>query len=119
MPENADPAARPALSPETEGAPSLTTTPHGPGVPCRPRLVILILLFLLFSLLGSWVVLRLVLGSQSSPFRISSSYRTPTDRDTATFSPLFTTNCTLGKSPHFAFATSRSELVYPFSIEHH
>ncbi|KAJ8340994.1 hypothetical protein SKAU_G00332850 [Synaphobranchus kaupii] len=37
-------------------------------------------------------------GSQSSPFRISSSYRQPSDQDTATFDPLFTTNCTLGSS---------------------
>ncbi|XP_035290944.1 ALK tyrosine kinase receptor [Anguilla anguilla] len=46
-----------------------------------------------------WAVLRLILGSQSSPFRISSGYGQPSERDTATFAPLFTTNCTLGTSP--------------------
>ncbi|KAJ8289591.1 hypothetical protein GJAV_G00003070 [Gymnothorax javanicus] len=47
----------------------------------------------------SWVVLRLVLETQSSPFRISSGYRQSNQRDSATFAPVFTTNCTLGSSP--------------------
>lgn len=66
---------------------------------CQPWCLLLTLTLLLLSLLGSWAVVHLSLGTQGgSPFHISASYdqRVPQD-DTATIEPHFTTNCTMGK----------------------
>lgn len=102
-------ASREALdgpSPETPGTPveqiqaTLTPTPRrGCGHLCQPCCLLLALTLLLLSLLGSWAVVHLTLGTHGgSPFRISASYdqRIPYD-DTATIEPHFTTNCTMGK----------------------
>ncbi|KAJ3613531.1 hypothetical protein NHX12_019778 [Muraenolepis orangiensis] len=64
-----------------------------------PRWLWLGLTVLLLSLLGSWAVVHLTLGTPGgSPFRISTSYDRPVGRDTtATIEPRFTTNCTVGK----------------------
>ncbi|KAJ8401197.1 hypothetical protein AAFF_G00387790 [Aldrovandia affinis] len=104
MPERRDSASHTApssdgLEPRMEGVPTTLTPSSGPGGPCRPRHLILTLVFLLFSLLGSWAVMRLILGPQHDPFRISSTYSQQNEQDTATFDPLFVTNCTLGSSP--------------------
>lgn len=79
-----------------------TLTPR-PGRGCRslcqPWCLLLVLTLLLLSLLGSWAVVHLSLGTQGgSPFQVSASYneRVPQD-DTATIEPHFTTNCTMGK----------------------
>lgn len=69
---------------------------------CQPWCLLLTLTLLLLSLLGSWAVVHLTLGTQGgSPFRVSASYhqRIPQD-DTATIEPHFTTNCTMGKLAH-------------------
>lgn len=66
---------------------------------CQPWCLLFALILLLLSLLGSWAVVHLTLGTNGgSPFRISASYdqRMPQD-DTATIEPHFTTNCTMGK----------------------
>lgn len=66
---------------------------------CQPWCLLLTLTLLLLSLLGSWAVVHLTLGTNGgSPFRVSASYdqRIPKD-DTATIEPHFTTNCTMGK----------------------
>lgn len=78
----------------------LTPNPHrccccfGP-----PWCLLIALILLLLSLLGSWAVVHLTLGTnRGSPFRISANYdqRIPND-DAATIEPHFTTNCTMGK----------------------
>ena len=69
-------------------------------ITCRPpRGLLLGLTVLLLSLLGSWAVVHLTLGTRGgAPFRISTSYDRPVSRDTtATIEPRFTTNCTVGK----------------------
>lgn len=92
--------------PETPGTPAeqiqatLTSMPRrGCGYLSQPCCLLLALTLLLLSLLGSWAVVHLTLGTHGgSPFRISASYdqRIPFD-DTATIEPQFTTNCTMGK----------------------
>ncbi|KAK0132562.1 ALK tyrosine kinase receptor [Merluccius polli] len=66
---------------------------------CQPRCLLLGLTVFLLSLLGSWAVVHLTLGTRGGlPFRISTSYDRPVSRDaTATIEPRFTTNCTVGK----------------------
>ncbi|XP_029350160.1 ALK tyrosine kinase receptor-like [Echeneis naucrates] len=93
---------------QTSGAPAeptqavLTPNPHsGCGFFCQPWCLLLALIMLLLSLLGSWAVVHLTLGTHGgSPFRVSASYdqRIPRD-DTATIEPHFTTNCTMASSP--------------------
>lgn len=84
-----------------------TLTPRpgsGCGFFCQPWCLLLALTLLLLSLLGSWAVLHLSLGTHGgSPFRVSASYdhHTPPD-DTAAIEPHFTTNCTMGKLPHLS-----------------
>lgn len=82
---------------------TLTPKPgRGCGFFCQPWCLLLTLTLLLLSLLGSWAVVHLSLGTHGgSPFRVSASYdqRIPQD-DTATIEPHFTTNCTLGKHAH-------------------
>ncbi|KAI1895174.1 hypothetical protein AGOR_G00103580 [Albula goreensis] len=103
MPEREDSTTRPA--PSNDGAEpttkrAVTITPSSsPWALSRPRTLVLILIFLLFSLLGSWALVRLILESQGSPFRISSSYGPRNDKGTADIDPVFSTNCTLGSSP--------------------
>lgn len=72
------------------------------GFFCQPWCLLLTLTLLLLSLLGSWAVVHLTLGTHGgSPFRVSGSYdqRIPQD-DAATIEPHFTTNCTMGKLTH-------------------
>lgn len=90
----------------TPGAPTEPTqtmlTPNAPRCCrcfCQPWCLLIALTLLLLSLLGSWAVVHLTIGtSGGSPFRISTSYdqRIPHD-DTATIEPHFTTNCTMSK----------------------
>ncbi|CAL8298954.1 unnamed protein product [Boreogadus saida] len=63
---------------------------------CPPSGLLLGLTVLLLSLLGSWAVVHLTLGTRGgAPFRISTSYDRPVSRDApATIEPRFTTNCT-------------------------
>lgn len=79
---------------------TLTPKPsRGCGSFCQPWCLLLALTLLLLSLLGSWAVVHLSLGTHGgSPFRVSASYdqRIPQD-DTATIGPRYTTNCTMGK----------------------
>jgi len=89
-------------SPSSSVAPAtLTPDPRSAcGCVCEPWRLLLALILLLLSLLGSWAVVHLTLGTHGgSPFRVSASYdqRVPQD-DTATIEPHFTTNCTMGKS---------------------
>lgn len=82
--------ARATLTPKTS---------RGCGFFCQPWCLLLALTLLLLSLLGSWAVVHLSLGTRGgSPFRVSASYdqRVPQD-DAATIEPQFTTNCTIGK----------------------
>jgi len=105
-PMSASTAALDSPSSETLGAPaeqpqaSLTPNPHRwCGYFCQPWCLLIALTLLLLSLLCSWAVVHLTLGTHgASPFRISASYdqRIPQD-DTATIEPHFTTNCTMGK----------------------
>lgn len=80
---------------------TLTADPRGAyGCLCQPWCLLVALILLLLSLLGSWAVVHLTLGTHAgSPFRVSASYdqRIPQD-DTATIEPHFTTNCTMGES---------------------
>lgn len=82
---------------------TLTPRPAGGcGVFCQPWCLLLALTLLLLSLLGSWAVVHLSLGTrEGSPFRVSVNYdqHVPQD-DTATIEPHFTTNCTMGKLRH-------------------
>lgn len=74
---------------------------HGPTqVLCGPRCVLVVVILLVLSLLGSWAVVHLSLGSRSNngPFRVSSSYSQPGEQEAATYNPQFTTNCTMGKN---------------------
>lgn len=76
---------------------------------CQPWCLLLTLILLLLSLLGSWAVVHLTLAThRGSPFRVSASYdqRIPQD-DTATIEPHFTTNCTMGKLAHLRHAYVR------------
>lgn len=78
---------------------TLTSSPRSCRFFCQPGCLVLTLTLLLLSLLGSWAVVHLTLGTHGgSPFRLSASYdqRIPRD-DTATIEPHFTTNCTMGK----------------------
>lgn len=71
----------------------------GCGYLCQPCCLLITLILLLLSLLGSWAVVHLTLGTHGgSPFRVSASYdqRVPLE-DMATIEPHFTTNCTMGK----------------------
>lgn len=63
----------------------------------RPFCLLLVLILLILSFLGSWAVVHLSLGARGEPFRISSSYDQPGELETATYDPLFITNCTMGK----------------------
>ncbi|TNN69980.1 hypothetical protein EYF80_019853 [Liparis tanakae] len=78
---------------------TLTPDPRSAcGFVCEPWRLLLALILLLLSLLGSWAVVHLTLGTHGgSPFRVSAGYdqRVPQD-DTATIEPHFTTNCTMG-----------------------
>lgn len=80
---------------------TLTPNPHrGCRVFCQPWCLLLTLTLLLLSLLGSWAVVHLTLGTNGgSAFRVSASYdqRIP-QHDAATIEPHFTTNCTMSKS---------------------
>lgn len=82
---------------------TLTPDPRsGCGFFCQPWCLLLTLTLLLLTLLGSWAVVHLTLGTHGgSPFRVSVSYdqRIPQD-DAATIEPHFTTNCTMGKLAH-------------------
>lgn len=108
-PMSASAEALDSPSSETLGAQAVqaraTLTPDprsGCGFFCQPWCLLLALTLLLLSLLGSWAVVHLTLGTHGgSPFRVSASYdqRIPQD-DTATIEPHFTTNCTMGKSTH-------------------
>ncbi|KAG8013513.1 ALK tyrosine kinase receptor [Nibea albiflora] len=81
---------------------TLTPDPRsGCGFLCQPWCLLLTLTLLLLSLLGSWAVVHLTLGTHGgSPFRVSVSYdqRIPQD-DASTIEPHFTTNCTMASSP--------------------
>lgn len=63
----------------------------------RPFCLLLMLILLVLSFLGSWAVVHLSLGARETPFRISSSYDQPGELETATYDPLFITNCSMGK----------------------
>lgn len=83
---------------EEESYPGPALTPNSPSSLLRRPVCLLILLILLvLSLLGSWAMVHLSLGTQGTPFRISSSYDQPGELETATYDPLFITNCTMGK----------------------
>lgn len=103
--EAPDGASSPAQAEQARAA--LTPKPSGGcGFFCQPWCLILALTLLLLSLLGSWAVVHLSLGTRGgSPFRISTSYDQLAPQDnTATIDPHFTTNCTMGKlrrPPHF------------------
>lgn len=109
VPMSASAEALDSPSSETLGAQAeqaratLTPDPRsGCGFFCQPWCLLLALTLLLLSLLGSWAVVHLTLGTHGgSPFRVSASYdqRIPQD-DTATIEPHFTTNCTMGKLAH-------------------
>ncbi|XP_026876358.2 ALK tyrosine kinase receptor [Electrophorus electricus] len=45
-----------------------------------------------------WAVVHLSLGARAKPFRVSSSYNQPGELETATYDPLFITNCTMESS---------------------
>lgn len=93
---------------EEEGTPALTPYPNSRhGGSCRPGCLLVALILMLISLLGSWAVVHLTLGSRgTTPFRIQASYDQPIEQDatatiepgfTTTIEPGFTTNCTVGK----------------------
>lgn len=63
----------------------------------RPFCLLLMLILLVLSFLGSWAAVHLSLGARGMPFRISSSYDQPGELEMATYEPLFITNCTMGK----------------------
>ncbi|XP_020325933.2 ALK tyrosine kinase receptor [Oncorhynchus kisutch] len=87
---------------EEEGTPVLTPYPYSRnGGPCRPGCLLVALIFMLISLLGSWAVVHLTLGSRGmATFRIQASYDRPSEQDAnATIKPGFTTNCTMDLSP--------------------
>lgn len=67
----------------------------------RPFCLLLMLILLVLSFLGSWAVVHLSLAARENPFRISSSYDQPGEQETATYDPLFITNCTMGKKAGF------------------
>lgn len=67
----------------------------------QPFCLVLMLILLVLSFLGSWAVVHLTLGARGTPFRISSSYDQPGELETATYDPLFITNCTMGKNASF------------------
>ncbi|CAL8293746.1 unnamed protein product [Arctogadus glacialis] len=77
--------------------PSSTSSSPSPITCCPPSGLLLGLTVLLLSLLGSWAVVHLTLGTRGgAPFRISTSYDWPVSRDApATIEPRFTTNCTV------------------------
>ncbi|KAJ7991221.1 hypothetical protein DPEC_G00295070 [Dallia pectoralis] len=82
---------------------TLTSSPDSRSWrPCRPECLIVASIFMLISLLGSWAVVHLTLGSRGTePFRIEASYDQPNGQDTstaATIEPGFTTNCSVGKN---------------------
>lgn len=82
------------------------------GCLCRSWCLLLTLTLLLLSLLGSWAVVQLTLGTPGgASFRVSASYdqRVPQD-DTATIEPHFTTNCTVGKL-HFMCESAAVNLL--------
>ncbi|KAF7653444.1 hypothetical protein LDENG_00082740, partial [Lucifuga dentata] len=85
-----------------EARATLTPNPHsGCGYLCQPRCLLLALTLLLLSLLGSWAVVHLTLGTHGgSPFRVSASYNQRITQDAmATIEPHFTTNCTVESLP--------------------
>lgn len=105
-PMSASAEALDSPSSQTQAEPARATLTPRPacrcGVFCQPWCLLLVLTLLLLSLLGSWAVVHLSLGTRGgSPFRVSASYdqRGPQD-DTATIEPHFTTNCTMGKLRH-------------------
>uniref|UniRef100_A0AAV2JBE9 Uncharacterized protein n=1 Tax=Knipowitschia caucasica TaxID=637954 RepID=A0AAV2JBE9_KNICA len=82
-----------------------TLTPAGPpqrcqgcgDLLCQPWCLLISLTLLFLSLLCSWAVVHLTLGTHGgAPFRIAGGYsqNVPQD-DTATIDPHFTTNCTM------------------------
>ncbi|GAA6094126.1 ALK tyrosine kinase receptor [Tachysurus ichikawai] len=83
---------------EEEGYSGPALTPNSPtSLLLRPLCLLLLLILLVLSFLGSWAVVHLSLGARGTPFRISSSYDQPGEPETATYDPLFITNCTMGK----------------------
>nr|XP_046204242.1 ALK tyrosine kinase receptor-like [Oncorhynchus gorbuscha] len=95
---------------EEEGTPALTPYPNSRhGGSCRPGCLLVALILMLISLLGSWAVVHLTLGSRgTTPFRIQASYDRPIEQDatatidpgfTTTIEPGFTTNCTVDPYP--------------------
>lgn len=78
---------------------ALTPKPHrGCENVCQPWCLLITMILLLLSLLGSWAMAHLTLGTHGgSHFRISASYDQGTIDDTAMIEPNFTTNCTIGK----------------------
>ncbi|KAF5889885.1 leukocyte tyrosine kinase receptor-like, partial [Clarias magur] len=69
----------------------------------RPFCLLLMLILLVLSFLGSWAVVHLSLAARENPFRISSSYDQPGEQETATYDPLFITNCTMETSRNVTF----------------
>lgn len=107
MTASAEVLDNPTSETPTEQAPAVQTPDpcHGCGCLCQPWCLLLALTMLLLSLLGSWAVVHLTLGTHGgAPFRVSASYdqRVPQD-DTATIEPRFTTNCTMGKPPYIFY----------------
>lgn len=94
------PSSEAAAAQAEQARATLTPDPRsGCGNICQPWCLIIALTLLLLSLLGSWAVVHLTLGTHGrSPFRVSAGYgqRIPQD-DSATIEPHFTTNCTMGK----------------------
>ncbi|CDQ74248.1 unnamed protein product [Oncorhynchus mykiss] len=95
---------------EEEGTPALTPYPNSRlGGSCRLGCLLVALILMLISLLGSWAVVHLILGSRgTTPFRIQASYDRPIEQDatatidpgfTTTIEPGFTTNCTVDPYP--------------------
>ncbi|KAF4084330.1 hypothetical protein AMELA_G00127450 [Ameiurus melas] len=69
----------------------------------QPFCLLMMLILLVLSLLGSWAVVHLSLGARETPFRISSSYDQPGELETATYNPFFITNCTMETSRNVTF----------------
>ncbi|RXM28758.1 ALK tyrosine kinase receptor [Acipenser ruthenus] len=77
-------------------------TPHSSVVKrsvCKGMFLVLILLFFLLSLLGSWALLRVMLGRPDTSFRISVEYSGQGTQDTAALDSIYTSNCTTGSPP--------------------
>ncbi|MGH0165110.1 UNVERIFIED_CONTAM: hypothetical protein FKN15_048427 [Acipenser sinensis] len=77
-------------------------TPRSSVVKCsvyKGILLVLTLLFFLLCLLGSWALLRVMLGRSDTPFRISMEYSGQGTQDTAALDSIYTSNCTTGSPP--------------------